>query len=623
MCGIYGRYEPRGGVTTEAVDARLKQIAHRGPDGYHHHITPCGRAALGHRRLAIVELSDLGRQPMRSENGRLWITFNGEIYNFQSLRAELEAIGRRFRGGSDTEVLLDAYQLWGAKAFDRIDGMYALAILETDGSGAPLSLLLARDRAGEKPLFYREHNGGFSFGSDPALLEGPREIDPDGLNCYLALGYLLPQVGFYRGIRQLPPGCALRIDLTGGRASVGAETSYWQLPAGWDGRRRSLDELAEELEPLFVNAVRRRLVSEVPVGIFLSGGLDSSLVTAAAARTKSGVRTINVAFPDSGGFDESSFARQIAGHFGTDHTVIDGRGLAEMSSGLLFESFTDPLADSSIIPTYFISRLTREFATVALGGDGGDELFGGYGAYARAQALAQRLRRVPDPLVRAAGHLAGLLPEGTRGKALLQALRAGRGGLRVGYTPYFPPEARRRLIDTAALGPLSRPLDYPVTARAALYAEGATPIEGMTRMDFQTYLPGNILTKIDRASMAASLEVRAPWLDRKIIEFCFARIPPELRATADGTRLLQKALARRMLPASFEIDRKQGFSLPTGSLSRTLHNELAQVPAIAGLRQDSVRRLLARTAGGANNLSGQQAALTFLARQQAAGQPAS
>lgn len=615
MCGIYGRYDPRGGLSAEAVDRKLDLIAHRGPDGSDHVLTPCTRATLGHRRLAIVELSDLGRQPMQSENGRLWLTYNGEIYNFEDLRQELEALGRRFRGRSDTEVLLDAWQLWGPAALDRVDGMFALAVLETDDAGAPVSLSLARDRAGEKPLYYGLHEGGFSFGSDPALIEGERRIDPDGLNCYLALGYLLPSVDFYRGVHQLAPGHVLRVDLSSGPARPAIEEPYWRLPDGWDGIERTVDELAEDLEPLFVDSVRRRLISDVPVGIFLSGGLDSSLVTAAASRTSSGIRTINVAFPDSGRFDEAEFARQIADHFQTDHQVIDGRELAGLDSAPLFDTFSDPLADSSIIPTYFISKLTREFATVALGGDGGDELFGGYQAYSRSLAMAGRLRHVPAPLIRMVAGLARALPDGKPGKALLRALRSGRDGLRVNYSPYFRPESRRRLLDTAALGPLTRPLDYPESARQDLYRSGATAIEGMTRMDFQTYLPGDILTKVDRASMAVSLEVRAPWLDRRIIDFCFSKIPPHLRATATDTRIVQKALARRMLPKGFEIDRKQGFSLPTGRLSETLKTELSAVGRIEGLHRAEVNKLAARSDRDLSNMTGQLAALTFLSRQ--------
>ncbi len=617
MCGIYGRFNPEGQLCGQDIDRRLAQMNHRGPDGAHHFISDCGTVALGHRRLAIVELTDLGKQPMQSQNGQFWITFNGEIYNFQELRSELELLGRKFRGGSDTEVLLDAFEVWGQDALQRFDGMFALAILETNEQGKPMSLFLARDRAGEKPLFFRQdQSGGISIGSDPAVLEGVREIDADGLNSYLALGYILPELNFYKEVQQVKPGHMLHIDLRSGRADVPQSVAYWSLPSGWDGQGRNLDELAEELEPLICESVRKRLISDVPVAIFLSGGLDSSLVTAAAARSSSNVRTINVSFPGNGKFDETKFAHQISDYFGTDHHVIDGRELLDFSTNALFSSFSDPLADSSIVPTYFISKLTREFATVALGGDGGDELFGGYGTYAQAQRVAHQLRYLPDPLVKMAGQLASHLQLGTRGRAFLRSLRIGRQGLRIAYSPYFDTSERRQLIDLDTTGPLKFDWENPMLVRKTLYATGKTPIEGMTRMDFSTYLPGDILTKVDRASMACSLEVRAPWLDKQIIEFCFRKIPPHLRATRSGTRLVQKALARRLLPAGFNVDRKQGFSLPTASLSQNLLAELNTAESIAGLRSKGVNCFLDQVSAQSHNLSSRLAALAFLVRHQ-------
>lgn len=590
MCGIYGLFRLDGGASADSALAQARRIAHRGPDGQGSYLSEDGRLALAHRRLAIVDLSPSGHQPMLGPDGRSVITFNGEIYNFRELSAELVALGHVFRGTSDTEVLLASYAQWGVDCLKRLTGMFAFCIADLDGQGNVERLFLARDRAGEKPLYFTHGNGTFEFASDPMALSIQLQIDPAGLNTYLALGYSLPQSCLHSGVSQVFPGHFLIVN---GRDAVPKpQQFYWELPSGWDGKLRSDEELAEEAEELLIASVRRQLLADVPVGVFLSGGLDSSLVVAAAARTNSSINTFTVGFPNREGFDETSHAELVARHFGTTHRVLDGSQIFDDPGAEMFGSYGEPIADSSVIPTYHLSRMAREHVTVALGGDGGDELFGGYPQYRQSLRLAHKLRSVPGWLLAGGATVADLLPAAWRGRAMLASLRGGGAKHRAFYSPYFGPMQRRAVLSPEVASRLSaQDISWPERYREALFDNMPTAIEGMTAMDFQSYLSGDILTKVDRASMAVSLETRAPWLDHKIVEFCFSKISPQQRATPEATRIIQKALVKRMLPPQFNADRKQGFSLPINDSASLFATALREGGPLPGLKGSSVKRL--------------------------------
>jgi asparagine synthase (glutamine-hydrolysing) len=551
MCGIVGHATlapvSNGGWLANACDA----LRHRGPDGGRVWRSADGRVGLGHRRLAIIDLSPAASQPMR--RGELAIAFNGEIYNFVDLRAELEAAGVAFRTHSDTEVILAAYDRWGFDCLSRLNGMFAFALHDA----ARGVLFLARDRAGEKPLFYRATGTSIAFASELKSLlidpSQPREVDRPALDCYLSMGFVPGDRSILSGVRKLPPAHALAFDLSTGDARV---WRYWQLPE-FEAAPADDDALLDELDALLQDAVHRQLVADVPVGILLSGGVDSSLVTAMASRSRRGVKTFTIRFPGADRHDETEHARLIARHFGTDHAEL----VAEPSTAELLpqlaRQFDEPVNDSSMIPTYLVSRLIREHCTVALGGDGGDELFGGYAHYNRLLELERRSAALPRALQRAIAAAGDALPPGFKGRNWLQALKADlRADLPL-IACYFDPASRRRLLGSADSSPAPADLAWrEATPR------GGDLLQRATRADFQTYLPEDILVKVDRASMLTSLEVRAPLLDHRIVEFAFGRVPSHLKATTSGRKILLKKLAERLLPPSFDKRRKQGFSIP-------------------------------------------------------------
>ncbi len=498
---------------------------------------------------------------MQDAGGGLCITFNGEIYNFADLRRELMAKGLAFRGHSDTEVILAAYREWGTDCLSRLNGMFAFALYDSRRR----QLFLARDRAGEKPLFYAQSHGALRFASelkglmaDPAL---PRSIDPEALDCYLSMGYVPGERSILRGANKLPPAHALLFDLNDGQARI---WRYWQLPETSDAAAKGeADEtgLVSELEALLEDAVRRQLVADVPVGVLLSGGVDSSLVTAMAVRAAPRVKTFTIRFPGFGQYDETEHARLIARHFRTEHVELVAAESTVDLLPLLARQFDEPMVDSSMIPTFLVSRLVREHCTVALGGDGGDELFGGYPQYNRLLWLQQHLGAIPQGLrLAAANAAAALLPVGFKGRNWLQGFGADlQAGLPL-IASLFDRGTRQRLM--ARHGPWELAAER---IREQRIPDSADLLQRATRMDFGNYLAEQILVKVDRASMLNSLEVRAPLLDFRLIEFAFAKVPSHLKATSNSRKVLLKKLAARVLPREFDQQRKQGFSIPLAS----------------------------------------------------------
>jgi asparagine synthase (glutamine-hydrolysing) len=513
---------------------------------------------MAHRRLSIVDLSPAGHQPMHATARGLTIVFNGEIYNFKGLRAELTQRGYVFSSRSDTEVLLAAYDVWGTDCLSRLNGMFAFALYDA----ITRTVFLARDRTGEKPLFYHYVQGTLHFSSElKALLADPtlpRRINPVALDCYLAMGYVPGDGCLLQGFSKLPPAHAMVFDLGTGTAKV---WRYWQLPElSAQATTGLLDEvsLLDELESLLEDAVSRQLVADVPVGVLLSGGVDSSLVTALAVRTSSQVQTFTIGFPGHAALDETEHARLIARHFGTRHTELMAEPATADLLPRLAHQFDEPMADSSMIPTFLVSQLVRQHCTVALGGDGGDELFGGYGHYSRLLWMQRRLGRVPLPLRRAIAQGAEkLLPVGVKGRNLLQGLDVDLDNDLPSRASFFDATTRRKLM--MRYGPWATGAEAVVKSRMP---QNPDMLQRATRMDFNNYLAEDILVKVDRASMLNSLELRAPFLDYRLIEFGYGRVPSCLKATAYEKKILLKRLTTRVLPPEFDRQRKQGFSIP-------------------------------------------------------------
>ena len=598
MCGIVGVASSRGERVPELVRMR-DALTHRGPDDGGEWASADHRVALAHRRLSIIDLSAAGHQPMLDESGGIALTFNGEIYNFQDLRDELHAAGHRFRSASDTEVIIESYRRWGIDCVRRFNGMFAFGLYDA----AEQRIMLARDRAGEKPLFYTHANGTLRFASElKAFMADPsfaRELDPEAFDCYLAYGYVPKDRCILRGVRKLPQGHVLVYDVA---RDVCRTDAYWRLPSPPSGSPPA-GQLVDELEQLLLDAVRRQLVADVPVGILLSGGIDSSLITAMAARAATRrVKTFTVSFPGHGSYDEGPFARMVADHFGTDHAELVGEAPGVDLLPVLARQYDEPIADSSIVPTYLVSRLIRQHATVALGGDGGDELFGGYPHYSWVQWQGRVRGLVPRPLRRAAAAFAGAaVPVGVRGRNYIIGATEDAGHGIAHVNVYFDRWTRRRLL----AGPPNRIPQVAERVRTNGFGAGHSLLRRAAEADFTTTMCDGYLVKVDRASMLNSLEIRAPWLDYRLIEFAFGRVPDHLRATAQQRKILPRMLARKLLPPALDLKRKQGFSIPlatwlTGSWGTFVEDVLRE--ADPGLfDQRAIQALLAGQRKGRAN----------------------
>ncbi|MGA2399109.1 MAG: asparagine synthase (glutamine-hydrolyzing) [Steroidobacteraceae bacterium] len=557
MCGIAGMVSQKTSTDSRWLEAARRSLSHRGPDSEGSWRSADGCAAFAHTRLSIIDLSPCGAQPMLDDSGLRCIVFNGEIYNFLELRAELAALGYPFRSKSDTEVILAAYREWGDGCVERLDGMFAFALYDAEAR----QLFMARDRAGEKPLYYRLSEGALSFASElKALMQDPsleRRIDPSALDCYLYMGFVPGERCILQGCNKLPPAHALRFDLESGQLRV---WRYWSAPCGPAADDCDEAELLEELEALLARAVQRQMVADVPVGILLSGGIDSSLVTAMAARTGARLRTYTARFPEASEYDETEHARLIARHFSTDHTELSvGRPSVDIMP-ILARQFDEPIVDSSMIPTYLICRSVHEHCKVALGGDGGDELFGGYRHYNRLLWLRDQVAWIPRPVRSAAALPAGaMLPVGFKGRNWLQAVSCDfEHGVPL-IASYFDRPMRQRLLRWKWS---PRPSAEEIREQRTHFSGDL--LERASRVDLENYLPEDILTKVDRASMLSSIEIRAPLLDRAMLEFAYGRVPSHLKATSTSRKVLLKRLASRVLPSQFDAVRKHGFSIPLG-----------------------------------------------------------
>ncbi len=592
MCGIYG-IAKRDEVVDESLLVRRRDLlTHRGPDDAGSWMSLDGRVALGHRRLAVIDLSPAGHQPMASEDGRYAIVFNGEIYNFRELRRELQQQGFNFHSNSDTEVILVAYSAWGLSCLNRFNGMFAFVIYDRGDEGTPPTLFFARDRSGKKPFYYFYSGREFEFASELKAISNTGEVSLVALNYYLALGYIPSEQCFVEGVKKLPPAHAGRLNLKTFNLNI---WQYWQLPESQSEAEVSGEALADEAEALLNDAVLLRMVSDVPLGVLLSGGLDSSLIAAVAARQSSSpIKTFTLSLPGSK-LDEASYAQCVADHLSTDHHVLklalpslgDLEGIAPL--------IDEPLADSSLIPSYLISKLTRQHVTVVLGGDGGDELFGGYSDYPLALATQQQLGWVPRPLLGRISQLAGLLPAGVRGRNRLFSLRGGALEQQIWGSPYFDIALRKRLFNPDQVRQLGEQLEEPECMLLDLFHKGKNAVDCMTRSHFGSILPDDFLVKVDRASMAVSLEARTPFLDYRLVEFAFSKIPSIWKVRGNETRRVEQILAKRYLPSQLDTKRKQGFSIPLDDWMRAdkcsmVRNYMQYLPEC--INRDEIEQLI-------------------------------
>jgi asparagine synthase (glutamine-hydrolysing) len=584
MCGITGFWQipGEGEIELLALARRMAaQMEHRGPDDADEWVDEACGLGLGFRRLAIVDLSPTGRQPMQSAGGRYVIIFNGEVYNFAAVRAELERLGYRFRGGSDTEVLLAAIEEWGLpRALQHFVGMFGFALWDREER----ALHLVRDRLGIKPLYYGWQGGTVLFGSElKALAAHPAfaaELDRDVLALYMRHGYVPTPYAIYRGIHKLPPGTILTL-----RSRDDAEATpepFWSarevVEAGLANPfTGSESEAVDALDALLRDSVALRMIADVPLGAFLSGGIDSSTVVALMqAQSSRPVKTFSIGFYESG-YDEAAHAAAVAGHLGTDHAslyVTPGEARAVIPQ--LPTMFDEPFADPSQIPTFLVSQLARRHVTVSLSGDGGDELFGGYNRYfwgrsiwrkigwapPRARVLGSRALTAlsPDAWDRRFARLDPLLPEGLRQRTPGDKLHKLAGVL----AAESPEELYQGLVSQ-----WNRPQEVVVSAREPLTAItdrsrwAALPdfTQRMMFLDLISYLPDDILTKVDRASMAVSLEARVPLIDHRVVAFA-ASIPLSMKVRDGQGKWLLRQVLDRYVPRELIARPKMGFAVP-------------------------------------------------------------
>jgi len=584
VCGIagYAALDPTRPLDGSDVGSMLACIRHRGPDDEGVFVGP--GVVLGHRRLSIIDVEH-GHQPLHGRSPDTIIVINGEVYNYRELGSELRRSGSRFRTASDSEVVAHAYDAWGLDFLDRLDGMFALALWD----GPRRRLILARDRMGEKPLYYALRDGLLIFASEltavrshPAVDSG---IDPVSLSQYLALEYVPAPRTILNGVRKLEPGEALVLENGAHRTF-----RYWQLKPRIE--QRAYPEALMELRARLERAVESRLVSDVPIGVFLSGGIDSSTVAALAARNRT-IDTFCIGFDDPS-FDESAHARRVARHIGSRHheRILSPEEMPDLVPKL-GRILDEPLGDASIIPTALLSRFARESITVALGGDGGDELFAGYPMH-QAQRVARFLRAVPEPLHAAARTAARGLPvrhtNFSTGFKILTFLRGSAAPAPLNHALWmssFDDARQQRLLHPDVLDQLSRLDPFAPMMEVWRESDGAPLLARATHLDARTYLPNDILMKVDRASMHVALEVRAPFLARDVVDLAFS-VPDSFRMQRlTGKRMLRDAV-RDLLPEHILERPKKGFGIPvakwlTGSLRPMMEDLLAAEDTGGGL----------------------------------------
>ena len=609
MCGIVGVVS--GSMVDRSTVERMRdKLAHRGPDhaGLWH--SADGRTCLGHRRLSIIDLDARSHQPMCSRDGRFVVTFNGEIYNYRTVRSLLEGYGVWFRTESDTEVLLEAYRRWGANSLRHLSGMFAFALWDAQER----RLFCARDRAGEKPLYYALVNQTFIFASEiKGLLDWPgleRRVDYEAMIDFLTFGFVADPRSIWHGVRKLAPAHAMTVELhEDGRAIVNEPQRYWSLPFV----SRSGYATAEDIRTTLLRAADEMAIADVPLGTFLSGGVDSSSVTAALSLSGHSVRSFTIGFDDTA-YDERGWARQVADRYHTAHTerAVEPSDVVSVLDHLAWH-YDEPFNDYSSVPTYYLCREARRSIKVALSGDGADEIFGGYRKYQRLVRRAELSGFFPVEAARALHAVARcVLREGSHwGRTLAQYGMAAPEMLADMLCIGFP----LSLLRGVARGPLAEALrHYDPHRKVEQLLLSAPPgevglVNSMRHLDFALTLPGDMLVKVDRASMAVSLEVRPLFLHRDVMELA-ASIPATALASHDAAKIALKEAVRPWLPDAL-IDRpKQGFAMPLpewlgqdSAMAVTVRRASSSDPLAELLDMERVSQLSAAHARGKGNFT--------------------
>jgi asparagine synthase (glutamine-hydrolysing) len=557
MCGIIGFASNKKIANKKWLSIGRDAMIHRGPDDAGEWWSDDEKVGFGHRRLSIVDLSKSGHQPMQDSLKNITVVFNGEIYNYLELKRKLKKKGHVFITHSDTEVLMACWQEWQEGCVNHLNGMFSFAIHDRSRE----LVYLARDRAGEKPLFYSLTDNKLSFASElKGLLVDPdfsHNIDYKAMDCYLSMGYIPGDMCILEGVSKLPPAHSMIFKYNTGEFKI---SRYWNLP-DYNNQEGKFDseELLDRLEVLLEDSVCRQLVADVPVGVLLSGGVDSSLVTALASKCSNNIKTFNIAFAKYEEFNESIHARAIAKHFNTEHTELEADDIDIELLSKLAKQYDEPMADSSMLPTFLVSNLVKQHCTVALGGDGGDELFGGYYHHSRLLWIERKIRWVPLFFrVFLSKIIIPLIPIGFRGRNWIQAFGTNfdKDIPLVGL--FFDPKTRFELLK-------KHHSKIEIVAEKVIKNRTFKKfdlLQRITRLDFMNYMAEDILVKVDRASMINSLELRSPLLDYRVIEFAFGEVPSILKTTTSERKIILKKLADRLLPKEFDKQRKQGFSIP-------------------------------------------------------------
>ncbi|OGW85321.1 MAG: asparagine synthase (glutamine-hydrolyzing) [Omnitrophica bacterium RIFCSPLOWO2_01_FULL_45_10] len=567
MCGICGyiHLDRAKRVSQYILKNMMDTLANRGPDDEGAYLKD--NVALGHRRLSIIDLES-GHQPMANEDGSIIIVYNGEVYNFLSLKAELTRIGHKFRTHSDTEVIIHAYEEYGDDCVNRFNGMFAFAIWDSRAK----RLFLARDKFGKKPLYYAVFDNQFIFGSElKAVLKHPssiREIDLIAVSKYLSYEYVPTPFSIFKGIKKLEAGSSLSVSLEG-EIKTGR---YWDLSIGQKNFFKNPKDIEARMLELLKESVRKRLVADVPLGVFLSGGIDSSSVVSmmAGLMDPKEIKTFSIGFKEKA-FDESADAKKVADYFGTDHheKILNPRAMLDVLEKIL-TLLDEPFADSSIIPTYLVSNFTRQYVKVALGGDGGDELFLGYPSF-RAQKLDIYFEMFPAPVRKASLYFMSKVTRGSsKDRGLGSMMRRFSRGLNFPkdvrhqvWIGTFTPEDQRKLFLSNKELDFSPDAVYSSTQEYFQNSSSISPLDRAMYIHMKTYMTDDILTKVDRASMANSLEVRAPFLDADFVEFV-ASVPSNLKLRNFDSKWILKHALRDKLPRETLRKGKQGFAVPVG-----------------------------------------------------------
>ncbi len=553
MCGIAGYFSLAEDGQQAVVQAMCDVIRHRGPDDEGFHVE--GPCAIGMRRLSIIDLAT-GHQPISNEDGTVWVVFNGEIYDYKTLRENLIAQGHTFRTDSDTEVLVHLYEQEGVDGLHRLRGMFAFCIWDS----RKRKMLLVRDRFGKKPLYYAELPRGLYFGSELKCLRAanvPLELDPEALRLYFQFSNIPDPFSIYRHIRKLEPGCWLEYNATG----TVRQGRYWRYPTPTAATPAdfSVERTCQAIREKFDESVKIRMIADVPLGAFLSGGIDSSSVVASMAlQSEEPVKTFSIGFEEAA-YNELAFAAAVAKKYKTEHHEIVVKPDSVALTEKLVRQFDEPFADSSAIPTYIVSQFAVQHVKVALSGDGGDELFGGYDSFQIVQKL-ERYDALPQPLRRVISNVAAALPYSTRGKNYLHMISRPSATQRYFESNYSPYLMRRELLRPEWMLPADGAHLEQVLHNCLLPA-GADPLSQALYYEATAKLSGDMLVKVDRMSMAASLEVRSPMLDHEFADVA-ATVPHEWKIReGQGKHILVRALGDRLPPELLNRP-KMGFALP-------------------------------------------------------------